>query len=164
MGNCLRQCSPGAPGPWPRGAGASSQSIAGSTVGSTASTEVCMPITQCTGGRDSSQVPWLMVLDPIAPTKPLLSMDAWTDGCQVVIVEERIGVNDFLFDQCWYHSPDVSFNSCFLRLLVKKKCCILWLKFLLFWRDGFWDLTLFPPKTKILKEEAKTKILLLNVF
>lgn len=44
------------------------------------------------GGQDSSQVPWRMVLDPISPTKALLS----TDGCQIVILGS-IRIKDLLF-------------------------------------------------------------------
>ena len=44
------------------------------TAGSTASTEVCLPITQYTGGRDPSWVPWHIMLDP---TEVLLFLD----GC-----------------------------------------------------------------------------------
>lgn len=50
--------------PWllPKGAGSQA------TTGSITLTKVCFPITQCTGGQDSSWIPQLMALDPIPPT------------------------------------------------------------------------------------------------
>lgn len=39
------------------------------TAGFTASTEVFLAVTWCTGGWDFSWVPWYMVLDPITPTE-----------------------------------------------------------------------------------------------
>lgn len=60
-----------------KGAGASSQDTAGSTVG----TGVCKPITQSTDRPDSTQVPLHMVLNPEALTGSFLSMD----GCQIVV-------------------------------------------------------------------------------
>lgn len=68
--DCMRQCSPGIPRPQPRGAGDSSWA----TTGSTAGTEVCMPITRCTERRDCSQFPWSVVVYTTAPTKALRSM------------------------------------------------------------------------------------------
>ena len=38
------------------------------STGPTACTEFCLPIIGCTGGQDSSWVPWHMVLDSIIPT------------------------------------------------------------------------------------------------
>ena len=80
MGDYLRSFSPGALRQQLRGAGASSLA----TAGSIAVTEVSVTITPCMGRRDSSQVPWHMVRDPIAPTKAFLSKD----GCQIFVVEE----------------------------------------------------------------------------
>lgn len=63
VGICPGQHSPGfSPGHGEMGVGR----IAGS-IGSAACTDVCLPITGCTGGRDSSQVPWQMALVPITP-------------------------------------------------------------------------------------------------
>lgn len=64
VGDCVRQCSPGSPGPQLRGAGAGSWTIAGSTV----RTKVCMPTTSHIGGQDFAWVPWCMVLPSTAPT------------------------------------------------------------------------------------------------
>lgn len=75
--NCLRRSSPGAPGPQPRGGGASSQA----TAGPTARTEVCVPVTWSTGGQDSSQELWHKVPNPTAPTQTVLLV-GW---CQIVV-------------------------------------------------------------------------------
>lgn len=53
VGYSLDQCSPEVPEPWPRRARTGSRAISGST----ARTEVCMPISQRVGWQDSSQVP-----------------------------------------------------------------------------------------------------------
>ena len=79
---CLRQCSPGAPGLWLRGDRTRSQATSISTAG----TEACVPIILCICGRDSFQVPCLIGLYLIAPTKTLLFMN----GCQIVVVEGYI--------------------------------------------------------------------------
>lgn len=52
------------------------------TAGFAASSEVTLPITWCTGGQDSSGVPWCIVLDPTAPTAlPFL------DGCWILLLK-----------------------------------------------------------------------------
>lgn len=53
LGFCPGPCSPGAPRKWLRGTEASSQAPADSP----AHTNVCLPITWCTGGQGSSWVP-----------------------------------------------------------------------------------------------------------
>lgn len=94
----LRQCSPGAPGPWPKWTGDSSQATAGSTAGTK------MPLTWCMRGQDSFQVPWRMVLDPTPPTKACLSVD----GCWIVVVEGEYH-DGFLFQACcWCHFSLIS--------------------------------------------------------
>lgn len=73
LSDCQHQGSPSAPGPWLRRAGA----VAQATERSTAGTEVCLPITPCTGGKDSSWVPWCVILDPTTPQRHFcLWMDA----------------------------------------------------------------------------------------
>lgn len=69
------------------------------TAGSTASTEVCLPITQYTGGRDPSWVPWHIMLDP---TEVLLFLD----GCWIFVVEGRRDKNGryLMLGWCWCHS------------------------------------------------------------
>lgn len=52
------------------------------TAGAIVRTKVFMPIIWCTSGQNSSRIPWYMLLDPIVPTKPLLSVD----GCQIIFV------------------------------------------------------------------------------
>ena len=84
---------------WLRWARASSWIIAVST----ARTEICMPITRCMHGQDSSRVLWCMVLDPTAPTKTLLSVD----GCQTAIVEWGYHEEHLIQQYCWCHSYGV---------------------------------------------------------
>ena len=91
------ECFSGTPRLWLRGAGASSWV----TAGSTAVTEICLPITQHTGRQASSQVPCYMVLNPTAPTKAL-----WIDaegGCWSFIFGGRQiqGMSDAPI--CWLH-------------------------------------------------------------
>ena len=85
---CPSPCSSGASRPQPRGAGTSTLSPAGSTAG----TEVHLPMTWCTGRWDSSQVPSHMVLDPTIPTETLL----FVEGCWIFVVEGRKKIRDVL--------------------------------------------------------------------
>ena len=73
VNDCLRQCSPG--GSWQglKGTGVAYWATAESTVG----TEVCVPVIQHAGEQSYSWIPTHMVLDVIAPTKALLSVE----GC-----------------------------------------------------------------------------------
>lgn len=48
---------------------------------STAHAKVCQPITRCTGGQDSSWLPWNMVLDPRTPSKVFLLLDRYLFHC-----------------------------------------------------------------------------------
>lgn len=52
----------------------------GSFAGPTACNKVCLPLTGCAGGQDSSQVPWQMVLISTTPTTVLL----FTDACLII--------------------------------------------------------------------------------
>ena len=92
MRDYLRQYFSGALGPWTRGFRASSQA----TIRSTAETEVCMLVTRCTGGQDSYQVPWHMVLAPTGPTKALLSVD----GCGIIVIKGK-DMNEGRLIQQW---------------------------------------------------------------
>lgn len=59
--------------PWPQPREGRFASSGGPTTG----TEVCLPITRSTGGRQASWGPWLLMLDPTAPTEVFLCMDGW---------------------------------------------------------------------------------------
>lgn len=90
-GDCPSEGSPNAPGPWLRGAGTVLQATAGSAAG----TKVCLPITLCTGGRDSSHVPWCMVLNPTTPTVALLFVDgSWRSW--LCVAEEGDNIKSIL--------------------------------------------------------------------
>lgn len=64
---CPSQHFPGALSSWLRASGTDSQASASSTAYTGG--------TQSTGGQDSYQVPWCMVLYPTTPTETLLSID-----------------------------------------------------------------------------------------
>lgn len=74
--------------------------------GSTASTEVCLPITWCTNGTHCSWVPWCMVLNPSTPTEALLFMD----GCWIFVVKWCL-----VLLRCWRHSP---YAFAFIEVLI----------------------------------------------
>lgn len=94
LGHCLKYCFPEGTGPWPRAVRADPWAR------TTARTEVCMPITRFMGGWDSSQVSWYMVLNSIAPSKALASMDR----CQIILVERGTKMRHFILPWCWHHS------------------------------------------------------------
>lgn len=75
LGDYLRQSSPGTPRLWLRWAGAGPQT----TSGSTARTEVYVPITQSIGGWHTFWVPQHRVLDPRAP--PVTFVHSWMWNC-----------------------------------------------------------------------------------
>lgn len=88
-----KKCSPGTPRPQWRGAGVDFCIAADST----ARSEICMPFTWWTGGRDPSQVLWHMVLDPTAPQRLFC---LWMDVKLfffVLFFEEEVLVRDVLF-------------------------------------------------------------------
>lgn len=87
------------------------------TARSTARTKVFMPIIWCTGGWNSSRIPWYMLLAPIGPTKPLLSVD----GCQIIFVGgEDKNEGHFISPWCWHHS--LSLFLCFLHIKMLIYC------------------------------------------
>ena len=68
--------------PWPRGAGASSRA----TAGFTARTEVCLLITRCMAGQNSSWIPWHMIRIPQPPQRHFCP---WMDAKLLVLRRER---------------------------------------------------------------------------
>lgn len=74
-----------------------------------------MPNTKCTGGQDSSRVPWHIILDATAPTKALLSIN----GYQIVIVEVG-AVGTRMRNLLFSHVAEVTQNQRELKFLHKE--------------------------------------------
>lgn len=89
------QCFPSAPGLWPRGAGTSSQS----TGGSTASAEVCLPITDIQMGDTPLGSPGIWCWVPQVPQRHFYS---WMDAKFLLLCWGRMR------DILCYHSADIT--------------------------------------------------------
>lgn len=108
MGDCIRPSSPEALVLWPRGTGATLWTSAGST----ARTEICMPVTQCMGGQDSSWLYWHVVLIPTAPTEELLFMDnCQTDLLSHLDSSRNVDSGAFFFESFIGYSDEYLFSS-----------------------------------------------------
>ena len=80
-----------------------------SPVGSTAGTDVCLPITPRTAGQDSSWVPWSPVLGLTSPTEVLLFMN---ECCRF-----GVEVGDKTRDVFYPHDADPAPCCAFCRFL-----------------------------------------------
>lgn len=121
-----KKCSPGTPRPQWRGAGVDFCIAADST----ARSEICMPFTWWTGGRDPSQVLWHMVLDPTAPQRLFcLWMDVKLFFFCFVFWRGGISEGRLIWPSYWVHS---SFRDYFLSRYIFLSLFLLYIFWVIF--------------------------------